>query len=155
MTSQQRNELWPKFHDVIIHDNTAKTNRYDMALSLFVGIDNNFKTRLLAQALTKYETQADYSWILQCTLEATNNLAPMVLFTDSDPGMIAAIQVVYPETRHLLCIYHIIENVKKKENMNHVDLISKDSILAANHGQDILSRRFLQQEYNRLSASNL
>jgi len=28
--------------------------------------------------------------------------------------MVAAIQVVYPETRHLLCIYHIIENVKKK-----------------------------------------
>ena len=36
MTSQQRNDLWPKFHDVIIHDNTAKTNRYKMALSLFV-----------------------------------------------------------------------------------------------------------------------
>ena len=114
MTSQQRNELWPKFHDVVIHDNTAKTNRYEMALSLFVGIDNNFKTRVLAQALIKYETQADYSWILQCTLEATSNLSPVVLFTDCDPGMIAAVQVIYPTTRHLLCIYHIIENVKKK-----------------------------------------
>ena len=114
MTSQQRNELWPKFRDVVIHDNTAKTNRYEMSLSLFVGIDNNYKTRVLAQALIKYETQADYSWILQCTLEATDNLPPIVLFTDSDPGMIAAVQVVYPETRHLLCIYHIAENVKKK-----------------------------------------
>ncbi len=85
-----------------------------MTLSLFVGIDNNYKTRVLAQALTKYETQADYSWILQCTLEATDNLPPIILFTDSDLGMVAAIQVVYPETRHLLCIYHIIENVKKK-----------------------------------------
>ena len=63
MTSQQRNDLWPKFHDVIIHDNTAKTNRYDMALSLFVCIDNNFKTRIVAQALIKYETQAAYEWI--------------------------------------------------------------------------------------------
>lgn len=114
MTGQQRNELWPKYHDVVIQDNTAKTNRYEMALCLFVGIDNNFKTRVLAQALTKYETQADYSWILRCTLEATDNLSPLILFTDSDPGMIAAIQVVYPGTRHLLCIYHIIENVKKK-----------------------------------------
>ena len=69
MTSQQRNELWPKYHDVIIHNNTAKTNRYEMALSLFVGIDNNFKTRVLAQALTKYETLADYNWILECTLK--------------------------------------------------------------------------------------
>src|SRR5436305_14937901 len=63
VTSKQRNELWPKFHDVVIHDNTAKTNRYEMALSLFVGIDNNFKTRVLAQALTKYATPADYIWI--------------------------------------------------------------------------------------------
>ena len=28
--------------------------------------------------------------------------------------MVTAIQVIYPETRHLLCIYHIVENVKKK-----------------------------------------
>jgi transposase-like protein len=85
-----------------------------MALSLFVGIDNNFKTRVLAQALTKYETQADYIWILHCTLKATNDLSPLVLYTDGDPAMLAAVQVVYPQTRHLLCIYHIMENIKKK-----------------------------------------
>jgi len=60
MTNEQCNDLWPKFHDVIIHDNTSKTNQYEMALSLFVVIDNNYKTRIVAQALTKYETQADY-----------------------------------------------------------------------------------------------
>ena len=114
MTSEQCNDLWPKFHDVIIHDNTSKTNRYEMALSLFVAIDNNYKTRIVAQALTKYETQADYNWILNCTLQASDNHPPKVLFTDGDPAMIAAIQNVYPQTRHLLCIYHLLENVKKK-----------------------------------------
>ena len=48
MISQQRNELWLKFHNVIIHDNTIKTNHYEIALSLFIGIDNNYKTRVLA-----------------------------------------------------------------------------------------------------------
>ena len=81
---------------------------------LFVAIDNNYKIRIIAQALTKYENQADFNWILQCTLQATNNLPPKVLFTDSDPAIIAAIQAVYPQTRHLLCIYHFLENVKKK-----------------------------------------
>ncbi|EXX78565.1 hypothetical protein RirG_013880 [Rhizophagus irregularis DAOM 197198w] len=80
MTSQQHNKLWPKYHDVVIHDNTAKTNRYEMALSLFVGIDSNFKTKILAQALTKYETLADYKWILQCTLEATSNLTCCAIY---------------------------------------------------------------------------
>ncbi|CAG8821606.1 28801_t:CDS:2 [Gigaspora margarita] len=61
-----------------------------MALSIFVSIDNNFKTRILAQALIKYKTFADYNWILQKTLEATDNLPPMVLFMDGDPAMLAA-----------------------------------------------------------------
>ena len=91
MTSQQYNELWPKFHDVVIHVNTIKINRYEIALSLFVGIDNNFKTRVLAQALTKYEIQADYNWILQYILKATNNLSPVILYTDSDPAMLVAV----------------------------------------------------------------
>ena len=33
MTSYQCNELWPRFHDVIILDTTSKTNRYEMVLS--------------------------------------------------------------------------------------------------------------------------
>ena len=114
MTSQQCNDLWPKFHDVVVYDTTSKTNRYEMALSLFVAIDNNYKTRIVAQALTKYENQTDFNWILQCILQATNDLPPKVLFTDSDPAIIAAVQVVYPQTRHLLCVYHLLENVKKK-----------------------------------------
>ena len=85
-----------------------------MALSLFIAIDNNYKTRIVVQALTKYENQDDFNWILQCTLQATNNLLPKVLFTDSDPAIIAAVQVVYLQTRYLLCIYHLLENVKKK-----------------------------------------
>jgi len=32
-------------------------------------------------------------------------IQPIVLYTDGDPAMIAAIQVVYPQTWHLLCIY--------------------------------------------------
>ncbi|CAB4400644.1 unnamed protein product [Rhizophagus irregularis] len=126
MTSQQHNDLWPKYHDVIIHDNTAKTNRYDMALSLFVCIDNNFKTRIVGQALIKYETQAAYEWIFQCMLESVDNVSPKVIFTDGDPAVIAAIRVIYPQTQHLLCIYHIVENVKKKAKSKlHGDSVKK------------------------------
>ncbi|HKQ22499.1 MAG TPA: hypothetical protein VJS91_10700 [Nitrososphaeraceae archaeon] len=150
MTSQQRNELWPKFHDVVIHDNTAKTNRYEMALSLFVGIDNDFKTRILAQALTKYETQADYEWILHCTLEATNNLSPLVLFTDGDPAMIAAVHVVYPQTRHLLCIYHIIENIKKKARSKLHGEMAKSFIEDFYHMRNSYTQDQFESRYNNM-----
>src|ERR1044071_7872552 len=85
-----------------------------MALSLFVAVDNNYKTRIVIQALIKYETQADYDWILNCTLQASNNHSSKVLFTNEDPAMITAVQSIYTQTRHLLCIYHLLENIKKK-----------------------------------------
>ncbi|CAB4421546.1 unnamed protein product [Rhizophagus irregularis] len=126
ITSKQRNELWPKFHDVVIHNNTVKMNRYEMALSLFVGINNNFKTRVFAQALTKYETQADYIWILQCTLKVKNNLSPHVLYTDSDPAMLAAVQIVYPQTRHLLYFYHMRNSYTEYQfELRYIKMLTK------------------------------
>ena len=128
----------------------AKTNRYEMALSLFVGIDNNFKTRVLAQALTKYETQADYNWILQCTLKATNNLSPVILYTDGDPAMLAAVQVVYPQTRHLLCIYHITENVKKKAKFMLRAEMVEDFVKDFYHMRNSYSEYQFELRYNMM-----
>ncbi|PKY46826.1 hypothetical protein RhiirA4_461813 [Rhizophagus irregularis] len=73
----------------------AKTNCYDMVLSLFVYINNNFKMRIVRQALIKYETQATYKWIFQYMLESVNNVSPKVIFTDSDPTAITVICVIY------------------------------------------------------------
>ncbi|CAB5385471.1 unnamed protein product [Rhizophagus irregularis] len=50
MTSQQRNELWSKFHDVVIHDSTAKTNSYSQ---------DQFESRYNSM-LIKYEAYRSY-----------------------------------------------------------------------------------------------
>jgi hypothetical protein len=47
-------------------------------------------------------------------LKATNSFSLCVLYTDGDLAMLAAVQVIYLQTYHLLCIYHITENIKKK-----------------------------------------
>src|SRR6266516_7956333 len=83
-------ELWQKFHDVTINDNTSQTNKYKMYLSLTIVIDNHARSRMAAMAVVSDETKETYSWILKCLLRATNGLAPRVLFTDADAGMIAA-----------------------------------------------------------------
>ena len=49
MTSEQQ-MLYNRYNDVILHDNTALTNHYKWPLSLFVIVDCDNKTRLLAQA---------------------------------------------------------------------------------------------------------
>ncbi|PKY32940.1 hypothetical protein RhiirB3_420337, partial [Rhizophagus irregularis] len=68
--SPKQQILWLRYHDVIMHDNTYKTNRYNRPLSLFVTPDNNLKTRIVAQAIVDDETQLSYEWVFQCVKEA-------------------------------------------------------------------------------------
>src|SRR5437868_13167611 len=70
--------LWLEYHDVVLNDNTVKTNRYNMPLSLFLIVDNNTKSRLVAQSFVSDETVETYKWILECTKKATMT-EPMVL----------------------------------------------------------------------------
>jgi hypothetical protein len=104
--------LWLKYHDVILNDNTAKTNRYQMPLSLFLVVDNNTKSRLVAQALVSDESVESYKWILECTKKATMT-EPLVFVTDADPAMDAAITQIYETTHPIHCIFHISENLPK------------------------------------------
>ena len=46
-------------------------------------------------------------------LRTTNGLAPKVLFTDADAGMIAAVHETLPSTKHNYCIWHIRKNLEK------------------------------------------
>ncbi len=117
-------ELWIQYHDVIINDITYKTNRYNMALSLFVAIDNRNCSRLVCQALVDDETAEAHIWILECTLLATGGkrlenetinggLIPLVFMTDSDPAVDAACIRVYKGCYAMHCVYHINQNLHK------------------------------------------
>ena len=60
--SPEQQILWLRYYDVIMYDNTCKTNRYNRPLSLFVTPDNNLKTRIVAQAIVNNEIQLFYEW---------------------------------------------------------------------------------------------
>ncbi|RHZ83597.1 hypothetical protein Glove_90g2 [Diversispora epigaea] len=89
--------FWLEYHDVILNDNTAKTNRYQIPLSLFLTVDNNTRLRLVAQALVSDETTESYNWILGCTKKATMT-EPLVFVTDADPAVDVAIKQTYETT---------------------------------------------------------
>ncbi|CAB5186867.1 unnamed protein product [Rhizophagus irregularis] len=68
---------------------------------------------MAATAVVSDETKNTYQWILECLLCATNGLAPRVLFTDADAGMVAAIHETLPSTKHNYCIWHLRKNLEK------------------------------------------
>jgi zinc finger SWIM domain-containing protein 3 len=106
MEPQQR-VLYLRYQDVVLNDNTANTNRFNMALSTFVVVDANAKSRIVACALVSGETTEDYEWILEQLLESSSGVAPGVLLVDEDPAMEAASANIIPQTTVLNCIWHL------------------------------------------------
>jgi len=123
MSSVQQ-ELYQRFLDVVLNDNTCKTNKYNMYLSVFMVKDNYGRFRNIANALVEDEMSSTYTWILQCLLKATG-ITPKSFWTDSEPGLINAVSQVFPTTPHFYCLFHIWQNVIKHlkaklgSNFNH------------------------------------
>ena len=89
-----------RFHEVLIFDCTAGTNRHDMVLCLFLIVDNNTRSRLVASALLEDETESSFIWVLQQLKKMSNDFYPQVIYTDCDPAMANAISFVYPMIKH-------------------------------------------------------
>jgi len=98
--------LWSRYSDIILHDNTSRTNKYNYPLSLFILVDNDGKSHLEVQAFLSDKTQESYKWILQQTLNVTG-FKSWVIITDMDPTMDAAYHTIYKNTYHIHCIWHI------------------------------------------------
>jgi hypothetical protein len=107
-------ELWYQYSDIVIQDVTCKTNRYDMALSLFVILDGNRNIRLVAQALLIDETKESHEWSFEQINLATNNMHPQVIMTDADPAVHAAIRSTFSTTYPMYCTFHISQNLIKR-----------------------------------------
>jgi hypothetical protein len=104
--------LWLHYSDVILHDNTARTNRYNYPLSLFILVDCNSKSCLGAQVFLNDKTQESYKWVLQQILNATG-IEPKVILTDMDSTMDVACRSIYKNTYHIYCIWHLSQNLIK------------------------------------------
>ena len=109
--SQQ--ELWARFHDVILLDTTAKTNRYSMILCVVILVDNHNRSHLAATAIISDETKDTFAWLFTSLSKATGGSIPTLLYTDADPAMIAAVNNTWPTTKHHFCLFHIRKNLEK------------------------------------------
>ncbi|CAG8641921.1 23301_t:CDS:2 [Racocetra persica] len=75
--------------------------------------NDNMQSRIIAQAFICNEIIETYQWVLQITKKMTNNRCSCVFVTDGDPAMEQTIFLEYPEIKHLFCIWHVKQNIKK------------------------------------------
>jgi hypothetical protein len=96
-----------------MHDIINGTNRYQLPFLVFSTVDANRNLKAVAQAILPDETTASHSWALSQFIECMGNMDGVVILTDYDPAIGAALEDELPDAVHLLCRWHQSECIAK------------------------------------------
>ncbi|XP_029145717.1 protein FAR1-RELATED SEQUENCE 5-like [Arachis hypogaea] len=92
------------FGDVVSFDTTYNTNRYNLVLGSFVGVNHHGQSTLLGCALIKNEDIQSFKWLFECWLCCMGGKAPKGILTDQCASIQRAIELCMPITIHRWCI---------------------------------------------------
>ena len=95
-----------------MYDTQHGTSTYDLKTGLFVTIDENGKTKILALSVLKSEDKPSFIWVFMMFAMCFGSL-PRIIFTDSDPAMFWALLECWPTVYHFICIFHLWKNFFK------------------------------------------
>ncbi|XP_025692433.1 protein FAR-RED ELONGATED HYPOCOTYL 3-like [Arachis hypogaea] len=70
------------FRDVVLFDTTYNTNRYNLVLDSFVGVNHHGQSTLLGCALMKNEDIQSFKWLFEYWLRCMGGKAPKELYDD-------------------------------------------------------------------------
>jgi hypothetical protein len=108
-------ELYRAYPEVLLIDCTYKTNRFHMPLCNNMGITGIGTSFYVAFAFLQWECENDYKWVLEQLLASVPSFHhPGIVISDCELALINALSVVYPSAHHILCKWHIKNNVEAK-----------------------------------------
>lgn len=106
------------FSDVVAFDTTYQVNQYKMPFAPFTGVNHHKQSVLFGCALLADETESTFIWLFTTWLEAMSGRQPSLVITDCDPAICRAVQLVFPQSSHRYCKWHVISKLPKE--MGHV-----------------------------------
>ncbi|XP_071694578.1 protein FAR1-RELATED SEQUENCE 6-like [Rutidosis leptorrhynchoides] len=105
---------YESFGDVVSFDSTYLTNKYDMPFAPFVGVNHHGQSMLFGCGLVSREDTETYVWLFKAWLECMGGRSPKAIITDQCRAIQGAVARVFPESRHRLCLWHIMKKVPEK-----------------------------------------
>ncbi|OMO72575.1 hypothetical protein COLO4_27566 [Corchorus olitorius] len=102
------------FGDVITFDSTYLTNKYDLPFAPFVGVNHHGQSVLFGCGLLTSENIDSFVWLFQSWLNCMSGLHPKAIITDQCKVIQNAIEIVFPNARHRLCLWHIMNKLPEK-----------------------------------------
>ncbi|XP_056691528.1 protein FAR1-RELATED SEQUENCE 5-like [Spinacia oleracea] len=100
------------FGDLLVHDTTYRTNKYDMICGPFVGMNHHNKNVMFGVGFIVNEKWEFFEWLFKTFLRSMGGRHPITIMTDQSKSMKKAIGIVFPNSSHRLCTWHIGENAK-------------------------------------------
>ncbi|KAG6724719.1 hypothetical protein I3842_03G270200 [Carya illinoinensis] len=99
------------FGDVVTFDTTYRSITYGLLLGVWFGIDNNGKAIFFGCVLLQEENSRSFTWALQTFVRFMGGQHPQTILTDIDSGLGDAIARELPNTKHVICIWHILSKL--------------------------------------------
>ncbi|CAG9329507.1 unnamed protein product [Blepharisma stoltei] len=109
ITDLSRIEMWQKLQDVILIDSTYKVHESFRSAVFILTVDPYGSNYVLAMALTKKETENNYSWIFMNFLKHFQS--PQVIFVDRNQAQYNALSDKFRNSKIIFCLWHIQRNL--------------------------------------------
>jgi zinc finger SWIM domain-containing protein 3 len=106
------------FDNAISFDTTVQINKFEMPFAPIIGTNHHKQRIIFGAALLYNETIESFVWLFNTLLMAMSGKHPSTIFIDQCAAMAVAIRIVFPNTSHCLCLWHIYQNAAK--NLSHV-----------------------------------
>ncbi|PKU70353.1 protein FAR1-RELATED SEQUENCE 6 isoform X1 [Dendrobium catenatum] len=102
------------FGDVVAFDSTCLTEKQDLPLVSFVGVNHHGQSVLLGCGLLSNETVETFVWFFKTWLTCMMNCYPNAIITDLCKPIQDAVAEVFQGTRHRLCLHNVMKKVPEK-----------------------------------------
>ncbi|XAR63574.1 hypothetical protein NMG60_11023553 [Bertholletia excelsa] len=108
------------FGDAVVFDTMYRPNQFQVPFAPFTGVNHHGQMVLFGCALLLDESESSFTWLFRTWLSAMNDHPPVSITTDQDRAIKAAVNQVFPDTRHCICKWHILR--EGQERLAHVYL---------------------------------
>jgi hypothetical protein len=139
---------YESFNDLITFDTTYLTNKYDMPFASFIGINHHGESIILGCGLLSSEDTDSFVWVFRQWLQSMYDIAPKAIIMDQCQAIRRAIEIVFPETVHRWCIWHITMKLSVKLAGLEAYQNIKHSLLKAVH--DSMTVEEFEEKWNHI-----
>ena len=102
------------FGDVVAIDTTCLTDKYEVPLVSFIGVNHHGHRVLLGCGLVAGETIESYIWLFRAWLTCMLGRPPQAIITAQCRTLQAAVADVFPRASHCLCLSLVMQKIPEK-----------------------------------------